>query len=187
MKEWISRISGWYSRHPRLVTMIVPLAIGVYAITSSFGPLFFAIPPLPAGKVQIVGLVLDGARFVVVEDRVEKDGKLRADILITFEKPLKAQGKVISFEAKREWVDCAKSVIELEGAGFYDERGEKVLTRYFERKPEAAEPIDMEVAYLCHDRKFDAPPVIGYRAAMQQGRALRSEMESKVNLGSQAH
>jgi hypothetical protein len=183
MKEWISRFSEWYARHPRLLSIGVFLAIGAYAVFSNFWPLFFAIPPLPTGKMQMVSLALDGARFVVTEDHTEKDGKLRADILLTFEKPFKAEGAAISFEAKREWIDCAKSRIELEGAGFYDEHGEKVLTRYFDRKPEAPELGDLEVEYLCHGRKPDAPAVIGYQAAIQQGRTLRSDLETRVHLG----
>ena len=73
-------------------------------------------------------------------------------------------------------------MIEVEGAVFYDARGKEVLTRYFDRKPEAPELGDLEAEYLCHGRKPDAPPVIGYQAAMQQGRALRSELESRVHL-----
>lgn len=179
MKEWGSRISAWYARHPWLVRLIVPLGFGAYVFASSMWSIYFAIPPLPAGEMQIVGLMLDGARFVVTEDRVKKDGKVRADILVTFEKPLKAEGQAISFEAKREWIDCAKPTIELEGAGFYDTRGEKTLTRYFDRKPEAPGVGDKELDYLCHGKNPDAPPVIGYQAAMQQGRDLRSTLPPK--------
>jgi len=173
-----ARIKGWYSRHPKLVMALGPLVFAGYVLVRDMSGLYFAIPPLPTGKMQIVGLAPDGARLVATEGRQEKDGKLRADILVTFEKPFKAEGVLISFEAKREWIDCSKSVIELEGAGFYNDRGEKVLTRYFERKPEAVGPSDREVDYLCHDAKIDVPPVTGYQAAMQQGRDLRAALKN---------
>jgi len=172
------RMKGWYSRHPKLVMALGPLVFAGYVLVRDMSGLYFAIPPLPTGKMQIVGLAPDGARLVAAEGRKEKDGKLRADILMTFEKPFKAEDVWISYEAKREWIDCSKSVIELEGAGFYNDRGEKVLTRYFERKPEAAGPSDREVDYLCHNAKIDVPAVTGYQAAMQQGRDLRVALKN---------
>ena len=185
MKEWMSggpigaaltRVGGWYSKHPRLVAVILPLIFVGYVFFREMSSVYFAIPPFPAGQMQMVGLALDGARFVVAEDRVEKDGKLRADIFITFERPFEAEGEFINFEVKREWIDCSKSVIELEGAGFYNARGEQVVTRYFERKPEAVGPLDREVDYLCRNRKIEVPPVTGYQAAMQQGLEIRAAL-----------
>lgn len=185
MKEWISggpagaalaRVSGWYSRHPWLVGLIVPLMFGGYVFVRDMSSLHFAIPPFPDGKMQMVGLALDGARFVLADNRAEKDGKLRADIFITFERPFEAEGEFINFQVKREWIDCSKSVIELEGAVFYNARGEKVATRYFDRKPEAADQLDREVEYLCRHTKIEVPPVTGYQAAMQRGLDVRAAL-----------
>lgn len=178
MNQWLSRFSDWYGRHPRMLLLILPLLFGAYVFAREMLSIHNAVPPSPIGKLQIVGLTLDGAQFVALDNRVEEDGKLRADVLITFEKPLKVDGDVMSFEARREWIDCAKSVIEPEGAGFYDEHGKEVTTRYFSRKPEAVTKADLEVNYLCRGLKIDVPPVTGYLAAMQLGRDARAALKS---------
>lgn len=139
-------------------------------------PLYFAIPPLPAGQLQLVSVSLDGARYVVAQDKLERGGKLRATTLIVFEKPLQAEGASIRYETKREWIDCTRKEIELEGAGFYNDSGEQALTRYFDRKPEKAKLIDKQVAYVCQGEKFPVPPVTGYQAALTQSAAVRAEL-----------
>ncbi len=174
--EFITRIYRWFAARPRRVLPYVFVIAGLGILAKELLPLYFAIPPLPAGQLQLVSVSLDGARYVVAQDRMERGGKLRAVTLIIFEKPLQAEGVSIRYETKREWIDCAKQEIELEGAGFYNDRGEQVLTRYFERKPEKPKLRDTQLAYVCRGEKFSAPPVAGYRAALTQSAAVRAEL-----------
>lgn len=173
----IRRIYSWLIQHPRLV---VSVAAFVLIMLHQVWPLFSAIPAAPSGRLQMVGIVSDSARYVAIDDRVEDDGKLRAIVLIVLDQTVTVDGVSFRSEAKKEWINCAKREIELEGAGFYDDQGKRVLTRYFDRKPEAAEPIAAEVAYLCQDEQFGLPTVTGYQAALQQERALRAEISKQA-------
>lgn len=122
----------------------------------------------------------DSGRYLAIDDRVEDDGKLRAIVLVVFDHTVTVDGNAFRSEAKKEWINCATREIELEGAGFYDDQGKRVLTRYFDRKPKAAEPLATEVAYLCQNEQFNVPAVVGYQAALQQERALRAEVSKQI-------
>jgi hypothetical protein len=183
MRRWAStdgiavvttRIYGWLSSRQRLVMTSLVLAGGVAYLAFQIWSIYSAIPALPTGRLQIVGLTSDGARYVAMDDHMERNGKLRARVLVVFEQLLKTNGVSIRFEAKQEWIDCSKSEIELEGAGFYNDQGQQVLSRYLERTPEAAKPIDMEMGYLCRNKRSLVPPVTDYQAVLQQERAVRA-------------
>jgi hypothetical protein len=177
--EFITRIYRWFAERPQRLTPYIVAVIGLGILAKEMLPLYFAIPPLPAGQLQLVSVSLDGARYVVMEDRVGKGGKQRAILLIVFAKPLEAEGVTVRYETKREWIDCAKQEIELEGAGFYNDRGEQVLTRYFDRKPEKPGLIDKQVGYVCRGEKFPEPPVTGYQAAFAQATAVRAALTAQ--------
>jgi hypothetical protein len=174
--EFITRIYRWFAERPQRALPYVFVIVGLGLLAKELLPLYFAIPPLPTGQLQLVSVTLDGARYVVAQDRMERGGKLRATVLIVFEKPIQAEGVSVRYETKREWIDCAKQEMELEGAGFYNDRGEQVLTRYFDRKPEKPKLIDKHVAYVCQGEKFPVSPVIGYQAALTQSAAVRAEL-----------
>lgn len=169
-----TRILDWAERHP-IVVAIGPVSLYLlYRLARDMVPLYFAVPPLPGGALQIVALSSDAGRYVATGERLERGGKIRTVILIAFDRPFSAEGKSISYQTKKEWVDCANTRIEVEGAGFYNAKGEKVLARYFERKPEAAGRLDLEIGLLCNKQTFAVPPVTGYQAAGEQVRALRA-------------
>lgn len=152
---------------------------GLIYLTAQIWSIYAAIPSLPNGALQIVGLTHDGARFLATDEVSQENHRLRAIVLVVFEKPLQTNGVVIRYEAKKQWIDCAKSEIELEGAGFFDDKGMQVLSRVFDHKAHAAEPIDAEVDYLCHPKLVGVPPVIGYQAAWDQQHRLLAQRSEK--------
>ena len=173
----IRPILGWPIRHPKLAIGTVAF---VLVMLHQFWPMFFAIPSVPSGTLQMVGMASDSGRYIALDDRAEENGKLRAVVLIVFDQTVTVDGVSFRSEAKKEWINCAKREIELEGAGFYDDKGSRVLTRYFDRKPETAQPIAAEVPYLCQNEQIGVPPVTGYQAALQQERAARTEISKQA-------
>ena len=179
MKEAITRLYRHLSNHPRWVTAIVFMVFVVHAAVSNFWPIYTAVPALPASTLQLVGLEGDGARYVAADGRAQDDGKLRAIVLVVFDPLFKVPEVTARFETEKEWIDCARQLIELEGVGFYDDQGQLKLTRYFERKPQPVGASIAEVDYLCHNQQFQVPPVTGYQATLDQERAVRSQAAGK--------
>ena len=184
MTRWVSTASlkfsatqtyGWLTRHPRMAMSLVWLVGGLVYLAVQIWSIYAAIPGLPNGALQIVGLTQDGARYLATDEILQKDHRLGVIVLVVFEKPLQTNGVVIRFEAKKQWIDCAKSEIELEGAGFYNDKGTQVLSRVFDHKPQAAGLIDAEVDYLCHPKLVGVSPVTGYQAAWAQQHGLHAQ------------
>lgn len=168
--------ASWFSRHSRIVSIILLVGIGAGYFAYQMWSIYDSIPALPGGMLQMVGLSGDGARFVLLDGEGFNATANRVVVLVAFNKPMHADEGNFSFEAKRETIDCAKREIALEGAGFYDDQGRQVLSRVFDKKPKPAEAIDTEATLVCDHQKFEQPTVTGYQAALVQTQAAISRI-----------
>jgi hypothetical protein len=167
--DFFSTLTGWFASRTRWFWRIVLFGgIGVAYFVFSVVKIYASIPALPIGPLQIVGASTDGARFILLDEGSRDAGKSKTAVLVVMHKATQTEAGAFRFEAKRETIDCAGKKITLDGAGFYNDNGEQTISRVFDGKAQAVNPIDTEVAFVCEKTKISAPSVVGYKAALQQ-------------------
>jgi hypothetical protein len=122
----------------------------------------------------MVGASVDGARFVGLDDRGFTRGINLVSVLVAFNKPMHVQQGPFRFGVKRDLIDCSKRQIEIQDAGFYDDREQQAISRVFDQKPKPFEPVDTEATLVCDHADFGQPKVVGFRAALAQTQAVVS-------------
>lgn len=175
LRELFSNITRLVSTHPRMSVAIVLILFGVGRVAFEVWSIFDAIPDLPNGPLQMVGVSSDGARFVVLDDQGRAKGGNRISVLVVMNNPVHHEQGTFRFEVKRELVDCSKQQIVLQGAGFYDDQGRRTISRVYEPEPEPFEPIDAETRLVCDHQDFGQSAVVGYGAALAQTQATISQ------------
>lgn len=158
----------WISAHPRMLLLAIP----IYFV-AQFGfevwSIYSSVPNLPNGPLQMVGVSSDGARFVVLNDQGRPRGGKSITVLVVFREPLHNEHGIVRFAVKRELVDCSNRQIDLVGAGYYNDQGQRTISRVFpDDAPRVADSLDSEVGLVCDDAAFAALVVRGYRAALAQ-------------------
>ena len=161
------RAKRWISAHPRMLLLAIP----IYFVTQfafETWSIYNSVPNLPNGPLQMVGASSNGARFVVLNDQGRPRGGNTITILVVFREPLHNEHGIFRFAVKREFLDCSNRQIELHGAGYYDDQGQRTISRVFDKAPRAIDSLDTEAALVCDDSFFAAQVVRGYRAAFAQ-------------------
>jgi hypothetical protein len=157
-----SIVKRWISAHPRILFLAIPIYFaGQFGV--EVWSIYSAIPNLPNGPLQMVGTSSDGARFVVLNDRGRARGGNTITVLVVLREPLHNEHGIVRFA-----VDCSNRQVELRGAGFYDDQGQRTISRVYDESPRAFDSLDTEAGLVCDGQIFAAPVVRGYRAALAQ-------------------
>lgn len=163
----LSGATRWISAHPRKIMLALPMffvALFAFEVWSIYN----SVPDLPNGRLQMVGTSFDGARFVVLNEQGRPKGGNTITILVVLREPLHNEHGIVRFAVKREFVDCANGQVELRGAGFYNDQGQRTISRVYDQAPRAFDSLDTEAEFVCGDSVATAPIVRGYRAALAQ-------------------